>query len=275
MERLDRFCEERFFYADIAGMCVSAAADGIYYRKALGYADYDKKIKLQESSVFPCASIAKLVTADLALDHLEFTDDVVHMLSHTTGFSEEGLYLWKPEEFRFSYDDAGYDRLGRMLEEKTGVSYRELAEARLKEYGMNTSSFSEQNVVHGHFKDRDRRICTDGRYRYEKMHLPSSGLISNIYDLEILAQRFMDDERYALMRKPVCDIPGAGDRMGLGFFIIEKDGHLLYGHDAGEYGYRGTFWICPELDISVIVLSNHSGAPVRTIAEGIFDILKG
>lgn len=275
MERLDRFCGEQFFYADIAGMCVSAARGDAYYRKAFGYADYAGKIQLQEFSLFPCASIAKLITADLVLDHLEFTDDVVHMLSHTTGISEEGLYLWKPEEFRFSYDDAGYDRLGGILERETGVSYRELAEDRLKAYGMNESSFSEQNVVCGHFKDRERRICTDRRYRYEKMHLPSSGLISNIYDLEILARKFMDDERYGMMRKPVCSIPGTGEQMGLGFFIMKKDGHLLYGHDAGEYGYRGTFWICPELGISIIVLSNHSGAPVRRIAEGIFDILKG
>ena len=270
---LDKFCKDQYFYADIAGMCVSARRGDVDFKGAYGYADFEKKIPMEKTSLFPCASLAKLITADLVMDNLEIDENIVHMLSHTTGISEEGLFLWKPEEYRFSYDDASYDRLGLMLEKKTGKEFRVLAEERLKEIGMARSSFSEEEIIPGHHKDQNRNIVRNTRYRYEKYHLPSSGLVSDIYDLDKLADRFMDTERYEKMWQPVAEIPASGEHMGLGFFIWEIDGHTLYGHDAGDYGYRGTFWVCPELDINITVLVNHANGLLRKTVEGIFRLM--
>lgn len=274
MELIDNYCKEQSYYADIAGMCVSARGENIDFKGAYGYSNYEKKIPMKSDAMFPCASIAKLVTADLVFENLEISEDIVHLLSHTTGISEEGFYLWEPSEYRFSYDDAGYDRLGNMLEKKTGVPYKELAEKKLLEYGMENSSFSPKEVVSGHYKDSNRNIVRDKRYRYEEYHLPSSGLISNIYELDKLADNFMDGEKYKDMFESVADVPASGDKMGLGFFIWQIGDDVLYGHDAGDYGYRGTFWVCPERKINITVLANQSGASLRKIAEGIFMRLK-
>lgn len=273
MEKLDRFCSSQLYFTDITGMCVSVRKGDFLFTGAYGMADYEKQIPMSEDDMFPCASLAKLVTADLVRENLEMTEDVVHMLSHTTGISEEGLYLWDPSEYRFSYDDTGYDRLGRMLESKTGRSFRDMANEKLSHYGMKRATFDKCEVVPGHFKDNSNNIVRDKRYRYEEEHLPSSGLISDIHDIDKMAMHYMDLDKYGPMFKPVADIPATGEKMGLGFFIRQIENEVFYGHDAGDYGYRGTLWICPGRGVSAAVIANRSAAPVRKIADGLIKLV--
>ena len=68
--------------------------------------------------------------------------------------------------------------------------------------------------------------------------------------------------------------------MGLGWFMREQtvtsdDGisrtYRLCGHEGTDDGFRASFWICPELDMVTVVLSNLSGAPVKRINKKLFD----
>ena len=70
--------------------------------------------------------------------------------------------------------------------------------------------------------------------------------------------------------------------MGLGWFMRKQtvsagDGiqhtYQLLGHEGTDDGFRASFWICPELDLVTVVLSNLSGAPVKRINKRLFDTL--
>ncbi|MBK5246686.1 MAG: hypothetical protein JJE49_05365, partial [Peptostreptococcaceae bacterium] len=47
----------------------------------------------------------------------------------------------------------------------------------------------------------------------------------------------------------------------------------LYGHEGNDDGFRASFWICPALDMHIVVAANITKAPVKKINKSIFDIL--
>ncbi len=63
--------------------------------------------------------------------------------------------------------------------------------------------------------------------------------------------------------------------MGIGWFMREQNKgpqvYRLCGHEGTDDGFRASFWMCPDLDIVTVVLSNLSGAPVKRINKKLFD----
>ena len=87
-------------------------------------------------------------------------------------------------------------------------------------------------------------------------------------------------ETYRKIWHPYATVPNNGEEMGLGWFMREQtvtaeDGtertYRLCGHEGTDDGFRASFWICPELDLVSVVLSNLSGAPVKRINKKLFD----
>ena len=87
-------------------------------------------------------------------------------------------------------------------------------------------------------------------------------------------------ETYRKIWRPYATVPNNGEQMGLGWFMREQkvtsdDGtsrtYQLCGHEGTDDGFRASFWICPELDMVTVVLSNLSGAPVKRISKKLFD----
>ena len=85
---------------------------------------------------------------------------------------------------------------------------------------------------------------------------------------------------YRKIWRPYATVPNNGEQMGLGWFMREQtvtsdDGtsctYQLCGHEGTDDGFRASFWICPELDMVTVVLSNLSGAPVKRINKKLFD----
>ena len=140
-------------------------------------------------------------------------------------------------------------------------------------------------------------------YPYTRQHAPSSTLTSNVRDLlrwgraHLASARGCADgsgrgadadapllkpETYRKVWRPYATVPNNGEQMGLGWFMREQivtsdDGtartYRLYGHEGTDDGFRASFWICPELDLVTVVLSNLSGAPVKKINKKLFSVI--
>lgn len=85
---------------------------------------------------------------------------------------------------------------------------------------------------------------------------------------------------YRKIWRTYATVPNNGEQMGLGWFMRQQtvtsdDGtartYQLCGHEGTDDGFRASFWICPELDMVTVVLSNLSGAPVKRINKKLFD----
>lgn len=146
-----------------------------------------------------------------------------------------------------------------------------------------------------HIKDSDRSIKSAMYYPYNRMHAPSSTLTSNVSDLlkwgravmmsasgqdEMILQK----ETYDSVWRNYATVPNNGEKMGLGWFMRKqkaasgKNGsdrqYTLYGHEGTDDGFRASFWICPELELVTVVLSNLSNAPVKKINKKLFQFVE-
>ena len=129
-----------------------------------------------------------------------------------------------------------------------------------------------------HYKNKENHICLEDCYPYNRRHAPSSTLTSDIYDMEKWARAAIDrtlllEETYEKIWTGQTIVPNNGEQMGVGWFIRNEDGLEFLGHEGTDDGFRSSFWICPEKDAFVIVMSNISRAPVKKINKGVFERL--
>jgi CubicO group peptidase (beta-lactamase class C family) len=88
-----------------------------------------------------------------------------------------------------------------------------------------------------------------------------------------LTGELLSQKSYERALAPYALVPNNGEHIGLAWFIREQEGYRLYGHEGTDDGFRASFWICPQLDVQITVMSNLSGAPVKKINKQLFELL--
>ena len=143
-----------------------------------------------------------------------------------------------------------------------------------------------------HEKASDRRLVPVQYYPYTRSHGPSSTLTSTAEGLLKWADAHMggfaeaevsgtgkagrallSPDTYRQIRREYAEVPNNREKMGLGWFMRRQNGCRLYGHEGTDDGFRASFWMCPEGQIAIVVLSNLSGAPVKKLNKKLFDRL--
>ena len=222
--------------------------------------------------------------------------------------SEEVLtqpMLWDPRETRFRYSNIAYEILGQIVSECSGLSYEDFVSRYLLEpAGMSSSTMKtferagapdfkgNERMALPHEKKPDRSIGPVEFYPYTRQHAPSSTLTSTAGDLlrwgrahlksagggdaeDSSAGPLLKPETYGTVWREYATVPNNGEKMGIGWFMREQNKgpqvFRLCGHEGTDDGFRASFWMCPELDIVTVVLSNLSGAPVKRINKKLFD----
>ncbi len=204
----------------------------------------------------------------------------------------ESHMLWSPLEDKFQYSNMAYELLGLIVAEVSGMSYEDYVKQYLLEpLEMEDSTFltferaggslklddlSQAGMAMPHTKNKEKQMIKEQHYPYNRQHGPSSTLTSNIFDLAKWAEAHL---RYKLFDRGAYDriwhryatVPNNGEGMGLGWFIRNQEGFLIYGHEGTDDGFRASFWICPQLDAHVAVVSNISRGAVKKINKKIFE----
>lgn len=202
--------------------------------------------------------------------------------------------LWSPSENKFCYSNMAYELLGLIIAEVSGMSYEAfMKEKLLKPLGMDDSTFltfertggslsledlSRVGMAMPHTKDAKKQIIREQYYPYNRQHGPSSTLTSNIFDLAKWARAHLDKtllapELYGRIWKKYTTVPNNGEGMGLCWFMREQKGYQIMGHEGTDDGFRASFWLCPQLDAHVTVVSNISRGAVKKINKKLFDLL--
>lgn len=204
----------------------------------------------------------------------------------------DSYLFWAPQEGRFSYSNIAYEILGVVIAGVSGMSFEDYVRLNLFEpldmkdstllsyergiYGRK--DLQDENLCTPHEKNGEKKIVRSDYFPYNRAHGPSSTLTSNIFDLEKwakahLERRILKRETYDILWEKQALVPNNGEFICLSWFRREQNGYVLYGHEGNDDGFRASFWICPELDLSITVCSNISGAPVKKINKQIFDLL--
>ncbi|WP_422771285.1 serine hydrolase [Plantactinospora sp. WMMC1484] len=188
----------------------------------------------------------------------------------------------------WSYCNAGYTVLGRMIEEITGQSWDEAVRERLcTPLGLTaTATLPEEVLLHpaasGHVEHEGDLVAAP------VWHLPRSlgpaGVISaNAADVLAFARmhltgglgpdgaRVLGTESAAAMAAHHAELPdklSLGDSWGLGWIRFGWDGHRLVGHDGNTIGQAAFLRLLPEQGLAITLLTNRESA--RDLHQDLF-----
>jgi len=246
-----------------------------------------------------------------------------HLLTHTSGidgdfFVDAGrgedriaryvdrctlLQQIHPMGESWSYCNAGFNILGRVLEVVSGRSWDELMRERIfSPLGMDhATTLPEETVVFrtavGHLPDPKREgapMVTPLPFIQPAAAPAGSSTAMTPADLLRYARMHMDDgagrtkgsrilsQRSAVaMRETVTEIPWRipelASAMGLSFLLYDWGGTWLYGHDGGTIGQYAFLRILPKPRMAVALLTNGGDARglYREVYGSIFASLAG
>jgi CubicO group peptidase (beta-lactamase class C family) len=211
---------------------------------------------------FPLASVTKLLTASAVLvaaeeGILELDEPagpegatVRHLLAHASGLPLDGGAPIAPPGERRIYSNAGYEVLGRLVEERADMSFADYVSAAVLEPAAMSATRLEGS--------------------------PAWGAVGPLEDLtafarELLAPRFLAVETLAEATMPafpglVGVLPGYGRQepndWGLGFELRDaKSPHWTGTRNSprtfGHFGRAGTFlWVDPEAELACACLTD-------------------
>jgi len=186
---------------------------------------------------------------------------------------EELGQLHAPDDM-FSYCNAGYGVLGRLVEEATGDHYARALQRRLvRPLALErTVTLAEQAILHrvaaGHHHGADGAPAVTP-WVLSRFNVPIGGIIASAGDvldfasLHLRGGRSADDRQVvpakaiAQMRSGEVDVPGTEDEWGLGWRIHRWPGAgEVIGHDGDTVGQRAFLRLLPGADAALVVLTN-------------------
>ncbi len=215
---------------------------------------------------------------------------------HNPQYDEEALerfvrnfishkFLTHPPETVFQYCNTGFELLGDVIAKAAGISFEDYVhENILIPAGMMNSTLliqeadmTELNSLH---RPEDDELKVADIYPYNRMHGPSSTLISNIDDMArwvrlnlnggtLDGNRILKKETLDAMWQPAL---GRFDRVGFTWQRREQQGvqTIFYG---GNDGFKSYIIMMPELDIGFVMMSNTTTQPYHDFAQKIADML--
>ncbi|MEU8033812.1 serine hydrolase domain-containing protein, partial [Streptomyces sp. NPDC049099] len=219
---------------------------------------------------------------------------VLHLLNHTAGLdwnlvdAEEGdgslaafvgqldrLPLIAPPGARASYSQAGYNLLGRVVENVTGLTFEKaLAELVLQPLSLTDTVFDLDDVVVrrfavGHKRAEGGSLTLARPWKSRRAGLrgnnPGGGIVSSASDLLRWARFQLGDgaglltaETLRRMQEPTVELRGStlGDAFGICWFLRDVEGVRTAGHGGSGNGQFAELLLVPERDFAVVSLSN-------------------
>lgn len=261
------------------------------YSKALGFSDIENETRLKMNNQFEIMSNTKQITSVLVLKEVEkgkidlhapikkylpelkqtWADSVtVHqLLNHTHGIVDvEKPLIFKPGT-DFKYGNLSNNLLGKIVENVSGKSYRELASKLFKQLKMNDtfcySKNDKRNLVFGYINKENKFTKVENSMINEE-NLPADGVISTVNDLviwnnQLHKDKILSPKSYQLMTsesaKSQHDVFGK-EKMGYGYNmrIAETNGIQYLGHTGLGDGFSSLNIYVPKADLHIIILEN-------------------
>jgi CubicO group peptidase (beta-lactamase class C family) len=210
-----------------------------------------------------------------------------HLLSHTGGWTGDyfdvigpgdaalaemverlgSLEQLTPLGVIWSYNNAGFYIAGRAIEVLAGLPFeRALKELVLDPLGLERSFFFAEDVLTHRFAvGHDRTGGVARPWAIGRPAAPAGGLVASVNELlayarlqfgetDVLRPKSLD-----AMREPQADVGrSTGDAVGLGWYLLERNGLSFVTHGGSTNGQQAGLVVCPEERYAFAVLTNHT-----------------
>jgi len=181
----------------------------------------------------------------------------------------------------WSYNNAGFNVAGRVVEVVTGMPFEQAArELVLDPLGLDMTFYFPDDVMitHrfavGHHKE-GKKIKVSRPWAIGRAGAPVGGVISTVKDLLTYARFHMGDgksaggeklllvENLREMQKPLYPTTGF-DQIGLTWFLRDVDGVTIVSHGGATHGQIAGLYFIPEEDFALAVLTNQEDGRLTT-----------
>lgn len=267
-------------------------------------------MRLIEEGRFTLDTLAKDIIPGLRLANDELSESITvrHLLTHTSGldgdvFTDTGRGDDTLEKYvglladvaqnhplgaTWSYCNAGFSLLGRIIEQVTGKVWDEaMRELLFTPLGLtHTVTLPEEAILHsaavGHVDVGDEQIIAPvwalprslgpaglitaraaDVLAFARMHL-AGGV--NQDAVRLLAEDTVSDMQAFHAEVPDKDV--LGDSWGLGWIRFDWNGARLYGHDGNTIGQAAFLRVHPDSGVAVSMLTN--GGHTRDLYEDLY-----
>jgi CubicO group peptidase (beta-lactamase class C family) len=229
---------------------------------------------------------------------------VRELLSHTAGFTDypekfdfrkdwtedelikvvEGIPLAYPPGTKWEYSNLGYLTLGILIHKVTGEFYGDFLQQRIfQPLGMQTTRIiSEADIVpnraagyrlvKNELKNQEWvapmvNTTADGSLYFSILDLAK-------WDAALYGDKLLKRSSFDLMWTPVKLKDGHPNKDGYGFgwFMEERRGHRVIGHDGAWQGFKTAIARYVDDRLTVVVLANLEQAKPEDIAQHVADI---
>ncbi|RJO75641.1 serine hydrolase [Nocardia panacis] len=219
-----------------------------------------------------------------------------HLLTHTSGLDGDlfgdtgrgddclekyvadlGESSNHPVGATFSYCNAGFGLLGRIIEVLTGSTWdTAMRELIFEPLGLtHTMTLPEEALMHraavGHMTGPDGVTRPAHRWDLPRNAGPAGAIVARARDLLTFARlhldggvapdgtRLLSEESVRRMQAEEVALPFEGwaaDSWGLGWFRMRWSDELVIGHDGGTIGQAAMLRVVPELGLAFTLLTN-------------------
>jgi CubicO group peptidase (beta-lactamase class C family) len=197
-------------------------------------------------------------------------------------FSDKSLVI--ENQTAFKYTNYGYSLLGLVIEQASGMTYKDYVEKRiLRPLGMKNTYVDYQPNLgsiatgYGLVVPDQKRVTFD--HYVTHAYAPATGFISNVVDMAKFINMLslsggssvvLDRESKKEMMRPHGKTRGH-DEYGLGLDIGYDNDRKSIGHGGGFNGFSTRTVLDTEMDIAIVVLTNAMRSNSSGIALGILD----
>jgi CubicO group peptidase (beta-lactamase class C family) len=206
-------------------------------------------------------------------NYTDLPEWIAHVREDLTVDKLIGTFKDKPLEFspgeRWAYDNSGYILLGAIVEKVSGKSYADFVRQEIfTPLGMKHSYYNDPGeVIPGRVEGYDKGEKGYSRAQYLSMTQPyaAGSLMSSVDDLRLWDEALSSGK---ILRKTSLDAmytahklaSGVSAHYGYGWGVSDYEGHPVFQHGGGIFGFTTSILRMPQDRLLVVVLSNNTGA---------------
>lgn len=241
---------------------------------------------------------------------------VRQMVTHTSGMPDVEDYEWDKPQYDdgaleryvrslrnqkllfapgvdFRYSNMAFEVLGDVIAKVSGESFEDyvqhhiLMPLRMKDSTLLVNKADPKLMTWGHERDSSGHVLPSKVYPYNRMHSPSSDLLSSVQDMarwamanmnhgQLDGKRILEEQTYDVMWKPARQLNGER-AVGISWFLGKYRGQNTVWHGGGDTGYSTLLILLPQKKTALVLMSNCDwlGAARAQIANAALDVSLG
>jgi CubicO group peptidase (beta-lactamase class C family) len=200
---------------------------------------------------------------------------------------------------KFAYSNIGFEVLGDVIAKASGMSFEDYVRRNIftllgmKHSTLMIRSVNAQQLATPHLCHKSGGVTVSSVFPYNRPHAPSSTLYSTVEDMnrwalanlnrgELDGKRILQASSYDLLWKPQVDVPEPPNspydvKVGLSWFLLERQGHRLVGHGGSDRGFQSFLVLAPDDGMAVVMMINCSSDAfnIDSLALKIMDLALG